>query len=152
MTGLPGPETLANIVTRVTETMFGMSFALAELPMDQRCSRPVWRTVVLPIPGPRPLSVAIASDEASGHTLGSAMFACAIEVVDRVMVEDSLCELVNIVAGQVKSVMGVDDALGLPRVLTTADASIDPASWRGATMRSSCCEVLVWVAVSELGE
>jgi hypothetical protein len=149
MIALPCPEALAEIVTRVTETMFGMSFALTDVELTQRAAVPSWRTVILPIPGQRPLSVAIASDEASGQTLGSAMFACPLAEVDRAMVEDSLCELVNIVAGQVKSVMGVDDALGLPKMLTTADGTIDPASWRGATMRSHSCEVMVWVAVSE---
>jgi hypothetical protein len=149
MIELPDPEALAEIVTRVTETMFGMSFALTDLAAEQRVAVPSWRTVVLPIPGQRPLSVAIASDEASGQTLSSAMFECPAAEVDLSMVEDSLCELVNIVAGQVKCVMGVDDALGLPKMLDTADGAIDPLTWRGATMRGCRGEVMVWVAVSE---
>lgn len=149
MIGLPTPEALAGIVSRVTETMFGMSFVLADRESSEKTKVPTWRTVVLPIPGRRPLSVAIASDEASGQTLGSAMFSCPVHEVDREMAEDSLRELVNIVAGQVKSAMGVDDALGLPKMLSTAEGAINAEKWRGATMRSGTREVLVWVAVSE---
>lgn len=149
MIGLPSPEVLAGIVSGITETMFGMSFVLADGASSDAPKIPTWRTVVLPIPGRRPLSVAIASDEASGQTLGSAMFSCPVSEVDREMAEDSLRELVNIVAGQVKSAMGVDDALGLPKMLATGEGAINSDKWRGATMRSGTREVMVWVAVSE---
>ncbi|MCC6751790.1 MAG: chemotaxis protein CheX [Deltaproteobacteria bacterium] len=154
MNDLPNAATLATLVTNVTKTMFGMSFSLAEensggvSPLQ---ALPPWRTVVLLIRGGRPITVAIASDERGGKTLGGAMFSCAPDDVDTEMVDDSLRELVNIVAGQVKSAMGLDQTLGLPKVLELEEAT-EPAgalTWRGATLRNQEKEVKVWVAITE---
>jgi len=146
---LPSPEVLTQIVSRVTETMFGISFSLEGADNGGASAVPNWRTVVLPIPGVRALTVAIASDEPSSQMLGGAMFCCPREEVDMSMAEDSLRELVNIVAGQIKSVMGVDAALGLPRLLSATELPVDPKKWRSATIRGGGKELMVWVAVSE---
>ena len=152
MTNLPGPETLARLVSGVTETMFGLSFSLfvegcAEAPPWQR---PTWRTVLLEIDGGRPHTVAIASDQASAATLGGAMFSCAAAEVDDSMAADSLGELVNIVAGQVKRAISLDAALGLPRmVVGGGDDAMNRCTWRGATLRGASSELKVWVAIAD---
>lgn len=43
------------------------------------------------------------------------MFACSPEEADPSMVQDALGELLNILAGQVKSLLALDHKLGLPR-------------------------------------
>jgi hypothetical protein len=48
------------------------------------------------------------------------MFACAAGEVDTAMIDDSLCELVNMTAGLVKATMSLDQALGLPRVIASS--------------------------------
>ena len=146
---IPGPDKLADLVSGVTETMFGMSFALAP-PREHAPwkTEPPWRTVLLPIRGKRHITVAIAADEAGGRVLGSRMFSCDATTVDDSMIDDSLRELANIVAGQVKSVMGLDQALGLPSVGHT-DHRLDVSDWRAATLQSPAERIVVWVAVSE---
>ena len=145
MNPVPSAETLAAMVTKVTQTMFGMSFNLEDRQAPAPwLNVPVWRMVLLPITGARPITVALAADDAGGTHLCKAMFAC--EDVDAAMVDDSLSELVNIIAGQVKGAMGLDQKLGLPKV-TLGAAKGD--GWRGATLHSGAKEVRVWVAVTE---
>lgn len=151
MKDLPSPEILASLVSTVTETMFGLSFQIASSKDETPWSDdPPWRMAVLPIAGPRPLRVALASDEDGGIALGGAMFAAEPKDVDPQMVSDSLSELVNIIAGQVKSAMGLDQSLGLPKILEPGAApGSQEAGWRSATLQSGSTTVRVWVAIAE---
>lgn len=116
MTTFPTQEKLAALVTGITETMLGISFKPAAFTDVGRWR---WRTAVLPIPGPVPITVGLSSDEPGCLALGSAMFACERERLDATMMNDALCELVNMTAGLVKATMSLDQALGLPRVIVT---------------------------------
>lgn len=148
---LPGPEHLAKLVSGVTQTMFGMSFALAsEARPSPWSDEPAWRTVVLDIAGARHLTVAVAADDPAGRVLGGQMFSCTPEAVDSEMVRDSLAELVNIVAGQIKASIGLDAALGLPRHVERAVDEVGARSgWRAAHLTHAGQSATVWVAVTE---
>ena len=149
---IPSAQVLAGLVSKVTETMFGMSFLLDS---DSTKDRPPyetsvpWRTIVLPINGARQLTVAIASDEPGAMELASAMFGCKQDAVDDGMLTDALSEIANIVAGQVKSLMNVDQALGLPKMFQHKNSGIDPTVWKCAMLKSQGKQVKVWVAVAE---
>ena len=65
------------------------------------------------------------------------------------MIDDSMSELVNILAGQLKRLLGVNHALGLPRMLGASGEVVGSEGWRSATMRSVTAEVRFWVAVGE---
>lgn len=148
MSELPKLEFLAELVSKVTQTMFGMSFVLSgsqDLPWKLQ---PPWRTALLPIPGKRPLTIAIAADQSSASTLSGAMFSCGQGDVDASMIDDSLCELANIVAGQVKRSMKLEQNLGLPKVVSVTH-DMDNQPWRGATLNNGSKAVNVWVAVSD---
>jgi hypothetical protein len=107
-------ERLAASVSRVTRTMLGMTFR----PHAAQASRPTpWRTVVLPIPGARPISVALSSDRDGCAALAGAMLGLAAHDIGAEMIEDFLRELLNMTAGQIKNELAPDQALGLPRVL-----------------------------------
>ncbi len=153
MKDLPTPESLATLVSNITQAMLGMSFRLAPaeaggLPWQRDTQ---WRVAVLPIAGRRPLTVAVASDSHGAALLGSAMFSCPAGAVDRSMADDSLRELTNIVAGQVKSVLAPDQALGLPRVLSTREGFDQQkmTGWRNATLKNNDKQVRVWIAIAE---
>lgn len=105
---------MANLVSGVTQTMLGFTFAPDEAagPNDL-----AWRTAVLPIAGERPITVGLSSNESGCSQLSAAMFACKLGDVDQTMMNDSLCELVNMTAGLLKSVLSLDQALGLPKIL-----------------------------------
>lgn len=106
------------MVNSVTTTMMNVKFALAGSPP----SNTAFRRAVLPIPGRVPVSVVVACDQTSCRQLGARLFSVKLDEVDVSMIEDTLRELANITAGQVKRAMSLDQALGLPRIMDGAEA------------------------------
>lgn len=122
---LPPPEKMAELVSSVTQTMLGFTFepdaASSHAPLSTR-------SAVLPIAGEVPITVGLSSDESGCSELAGAMFCCAKEDVDVAMKNDSLCELVNMTAGLLKSLMNLNQALGLPKVLSGVESPAVPAA------------------------
>ena len=129
-------QSLAALVSNVTETMCGIRFepivALDEAPSAS------WRVARLPIKGTRPLSVALACDGVGASVLGAALFSCEPDSLDPSMLDDSLCELLNMTAGQIKSALGLDQALGLPKMITGTDLAtkLNTALREGTILRA----------------
>lgn len=115
MNPLPKADRLAALVSNVTETMLGLSFAAA----TSVAAYPslTWRTAIMLLDGPRPLSVGLSSDEAGCAKLAAAMFGCQPAGVDVGMINDALRELVNMTAGLLKREMGLDQALSVPSII-----------------------------------
>ncbi len=136
---------MAELVTGVTRTMLGLSF----IPDNSGSpwSSLVWRTAVLPIPGDRPLMVGLSSDERGCATLSAAMFSCTPDTVDVAMMNDALCELVNMTAGLLKSQMALNQALGLPKIVHGSEAPyMAPSQGRHAVvLRSKEAGLVLWV-------
>jgi hypothetical protein len=145
MNALPSSSRMAEIVTGVTKTMLGLSFIPDSSPNPW--SSLVWRTAVLPIPGDRPLTVGLSSDERGCATLSAAMFACAPDSVDAAMMNDALCELVNMTAGLLKSHMALNQALGLPRIVHGSDAPyMKPSDGRHVlVLRAQDVGLVLWI-------
>jgi hypothetical protein len=118
---LPSPDSLASMVNSVTTTMMNVRFVLA--PAVQNIAP--FRRAVLPIPGSAPVAVVVTGDEPSCAKLGARLFSMTPADVDVSMMEDTLRELANITAGQVKRAMSIDSALGLPRIV------VGEADWGG---------------------
>lgn len=110
------------MVNSVTTTMMNVKFALVRQP---GLVTP-FRRAVLPIPGVVPLEVVVTGDEESCKKLGGRLFSVAPKDVDVSMMEDTLRELANITAGQVKRAMAIDAALGLPRIIVGAEPMAVP--------------------------
>jgi hypothetical protein len=105
-----------------------------------------WRTAVLPIPGERPLTVGLSSDQHGCSRLSAAMFGCPVEEVDQHMMNDALCELVNMTAGLVKSVMSLNQALGLPKIIPGTDAPVVPtASPAVIVLKADALGLVLWI-------
>jgi hypothetical protein len=140
---LPPPEKIATLVSGVTQTMLGLTF----VPDEAKGSRDLaWRTAVLPIPGEHPLTVGLSSDQLGCSRLSAAMFACPKEEVDQTMMNDALCELVNMTAGLLKSVMSLNQALGLPKILAGADAPAVPrASPHVVVLKADALGLVLWI-------
>ncbi len=115
MNPMPKAERLAALVSNVTETMLGISF----VPSPQEVAHPAldWRTAIMLVDGPRPVSVGLSSDESGCTKLAAAMFGCKVDAVDLGMVNDALRELVNMTAGLLKREMALDQALTVPRIV-----------------------------------
>jgi hypothetical protein len=108
-----------------------------------------WRMAILPIPGPRPVSVAVASELAGALLLASVMFGTPAGSVEREVADDSLKELANIVAGQIKSLLAPDQLLGLPRVASADAIGQQITNWRAAKLKKNGRDVPIWIGVAE---
>ena len=144
---LPDPDTLATLVSNVTNTMCGISF---QADRDYRPDGDVyWRLATLSIPGQRSLVVTLCSSREGCQALGAALFSCSVESLDQSMMDDSLCELLNMAAGQIKGALGLDQALGLPKISEEPDASVRVARAleEGVMLRSPENHgLLIWVS------
>ena len=146
MSALPDATTLATLVSNVTSTMCGISFH----PADPVTPNPAlfWRVAILPIDGRRPLCVALSSDEPGCTALGAALLGFAPDELDASMIDDSLCELLNMAAGQIKAALSLDQALGLPKIVAANELSpaAEAAVRSGVLLRSrGTADLLIWI-------
>jgi hypothetical protein len=146
MTNMPDAQTLATLVSNVTETMCGISFepAYGVDPIETTC----WRLAVLPFKGLRPIRILLSSDEDGCTGLGSALLGTPGAKLDPSMIDDSLCELLNMAAGQIKRALAVDEELGLPRIVSgeAGQALFRTARNQGTVLRSrGSFHLLIWV-------
>jgi hypothetical protein len=139
------PDKLAALVSSVTETMCGLSF-------ENTGTHPAvddtqLRTAALNIEGKKPIVVALSADLASCSAIGSAMFGCPADQIDASMMEDVLRELVNMTAGQIKRVLALDEALGLPRIVTETDLmkAVDPPQVCNTPLSAGGVKLVLWI-------
>ncbi len=133
------------MVNSVTTSMMNLKFALAKGPT----LRAPFRRAVLPIPGSTPVSVVVTSDKQSCEKLGARLFMVSATAVDVAMMEDTLREIANITAGQVKRAMSLDQALGLPKIVTgeeTWSTSINGS--QSITLRAAEADVELEVQIT----
>jgi hypothetical protein len=146
VTDLLASDRLARSVSRVTVTMLGLTFR-AVAPATRV---DLWRTAMLPIPGARPITVALSSDRQGCAALTSAMLGCAEDDLGIEMVDDLLRELLNMTAGQIKLDLSLNQSLGLPRVIDgdVLFASLD--GWSHHVLDSDSISIVVsllWAVV-----
>jgi hypothetical protein len=140
---LPPPQKMAELVSGVTQTMLGFTFEPDSASTHHALA---WRTAVLPIAGEVPITVGLSSDQGGCSKLAGAMFACPDEEVDAAMMNDSLCELVNMTAGLLKSQMSLNQALGLPRILSGPDApEVPKASPHVVVLKAQQLGLVLWI-------
>lgn len=145
-TALPDPNALAALVSSVTQTMCGVSFSAQNRDLNEPYQ--AWRVCLLTIPGKRPIRVVLTSDEAGAAALGAGMLGMPAEELAPDMVEDSLKELLNMAAGQIKRALSLDQPLGLPKVATLLEgvAICEQAAKKGIVLRSnSDLSMLIWI-------
>ena len=69
--------------------------------------------------------------------------------LDAEMIDDSLRELLNMAAGQIKGALAIDQALGLPKVVTEPDLAkrAADAMKQGVLLRSEDdLGLLIWIS------
>jgi len=144
MKPLPPSERLAALVSNVTQTMLGISFvpSLGDRANPGYC----WRTAIMLVDGPRPLTVGLSSSQEGCMALTAAMFSCHISDVDPNMINDALRELVNMTAGLLKTEMALDQSLTVPQVVTNSAvlaklAEIHP----GLVLKADKIGLALWV-------
>jgi hypothetical protein len=104
-----------------------------------------WRTVALPIPGKRPITVALSSDHRGCAALAAAMLGMDEDDLDIAMIDDFLRELANMTAGQIKHDLSLDQALGLPRMIDGAAAFAAAHPWAHHVLDSDSISLIISV-------
>jgi len=145
MSMLPPPQTMATVVSGVTEAMLGLTFKAED--QGQPWMELVWRAAVLPIPGARPLTVGLSSDEPGCTALSAKMFQIPPGELSDDMLSDALCELVNMTAGLLKSNLKLEQALGLPRIVPSGQPPVPlpPPSTNSVVLRAETVGLVLWV-------
>ncbi|HUK66237.1 MAG TPA: chemotaxis protein CheX [Anaeromyxobacteraceae bacterium] len=134
---------MASLVSNVTETMLGLTF-VPDASAHYRDLR--WRTAVLPLAGEHPITIGLSSDQDGCSKLSAAMFACPAVEVDQTMMNDALCELVNMTAGVVKSVMSLNQALGLPKIIAgDAAPEVPAADAHAVVLKADSLGLVLWI-------
>ena len=130
-------DRVARSVSRVTTTMLGKTFRPTAAAPPAR-----WRTVVLPIPGKRPVTVALSVDRRSCAAMTAAMLGLDEGGLDPAMMDDFMRELANMTAGQIKRELALDQALGLPKLLD-GDVLFSTRPWTHHVLDSDSIHLVV---------
>jgi CheY-specific phosphatase CheX len=139
MSELIPSERVARSVSRVTTTMLGKTFRVAVV----QAPVALWRTVVLPIPGKRPVTVALSSDRSGCAALAAAMLGMDEDDIGVDMIDDFMRELANMTAGQIKAELSLDQALGLPKVQDGDELFARPPAWVHTILDSDSIHLVV---------
>ena len=100
MLDIPDHHGLTDLFNNVTTSMLCMDCTVAnDLPADPK---EYHSTAVLPIPGDGGFTLAVSSDLQGCTVLSAAMFAVDATEVDPEMINDTMAELANMAAGQLK--------------------------------------------------
>lgn len=150
MVEIPTPEALAMCVDETTQAMYGVPMAYAgECPNELPTATDKAPTVIVPLIGAPLYIITAHAKHDGGKALASAMFSCPEQETDADMVEDSLRELCNIIAGQVKSLVAPEHEIGLPSRFTDASTMKDIQHWSGARIKVGQHQAEVDIAVAE---
>jgi hypothetical protein len=107
---------LVALVSDVTTSICGIKFSLSTPSAAE-----AWIAATLPIKGGSPITVGLSSDETCSRAMAAGMLQMSPADLDRPLIEDTLREILNMVAGQVKTALSLDQALGLPIIVAPAE-------------------------------
>lgn len=110
---------LARLISNVTNPMCSTIFVPGD-PLargESLCGQ----MAMIPLIGKRSFAVVVSSDTRGSRALGSAFFGCDEKALTQAMVDDSICELLNMVAGQISAALQLDLQLGQPRPTTLVE-------------------------------
>ena len=144
MVSIPNHDGLAGLFRNVTESMLAMDCSIAN---DVSADPGQYHsTAVLPIPGEGGFTLAVSSDLPGCTALSAAMFAVDTTDVDAEMINDTMAELANMAAGQLKGRLSLGNSLGLPVNLAGkefADKAGSINGWTHFPMRAGKAVVLL---------
>ncbi len=145
MSDIPDHYGLTDLFNNVTTSMLAMDCTVAnDLPGDPK---EYHSTAILPIAGDGGFTLAVSSDLQGCTILSAAMFAVDATEVDSEMINDTMAELANMAAGQLKGRLSLGNSLGLPVNIGSkeyAERAADSANgWSHFPMRAGKAVVLL---------
>lgn len=150
MVAIPDDDTLIGVFHNITSTMLGLDAQSSDaLPTAADKKSVLYCTGVLPMPGPTPITVAVSSDLQGCTQLAAALFAVDPTDVEIDMIGDTIAELSNMFAGQLKGFLNLSQNLGLPRVFTKGEfaESVDDDRWRHMTVKLGSFSLLLSLTI-----
>jgi CheY-specific phosphatase CheX len=116
MSKLPDSQTLASLVSNVTRTMCGVSFAPGDaMGRGESICR---RMAMIPLRGDPNVIVVVASDAQGSRALGAKFYGRQPADITQQMADDAISELLNMVAAQIQTALGSTHKLGFPSATT----------------------------------
>ena len=107
MPTLPDPVLLARLISNVTSSMCATTF-VPEDPIERGESL-CGQMAMIPLVGKRSFAVVVSSDSRGSRALASALFGCSDEELTQETIDDSISELLNMVAGQISAALKLGD-------------------------------------------
>jgi len=136
MTKLPDESTIAQMVSNVSQRMFGVSFSRCDASTrgQSLCSR----MVRLRLRGGSGIEVVLAFDTTSSRALTAAFHSWPEGWLNDAMIGHATGELVKLVASQLQSALHIDKPLGIPQRTTLAEmaARLGPGWDEAVVLRS----------------
>jgi hypothetical protein len=136
MTSLPDESTIAQMVSNLSQRMFGVTFSRCDGSSrgESLCSR----MVRLRLRGGSGIEVVLAFDTTSSRALTAAFHSWPEGWLNDAMIEHATGELVKLVASQVQSALHIYKPLGTPQRTTLAEmaATLGPG-WNEALLLRS---------------
>ncbi len=145
----PDAGTIIEIFDNITSTM--LSLETVQDPSvgsgDDQAAL-LYCTAASSVPGPDSITVAVSSNLHGARALASALFAVGLPDVDASMLTDTMAELANMLAGQLKGVLSLQQDLGLPKVLGEGAFlwSLDSDAWRHIPVKTGNVQVLLSIS------
>jgi hypothetical protein len=146
---LPTPEVLAKLASQATQMLFSVPVAYAGDCPPGLPEAADGHTVIVPLIGDPLYILTATASHTGGAALAGVMFECSADEASEEMIEDSLRELTNILAGQVKSLMAQEHQIGLPSRLDDAGTLAGANGWAGARLQVGSGTAEVDIAVAQ---
>ena len=150
MVDLPDDNGLVGIFNNITSTMLMMDSDVDLSVTAEGMANRLYCTAVLGMPGPSPITVAVSSDEEGASSLTCALFALEHHELEESMLSDTMAELSNMFAGQLKGSLNLNQSLGLPKVLQLQQflPALSEDTWRHIAVQTGEASVLLSISTS----
>ena len=148
MVDLPDDDGLVGVFNNITSTMLMMDSDVELSVSSEAMGSRLYCTAVLGMPGPSPITVAVSSDEEGASSLACALFALEHHELEESMLSDTMAELSNMFAGQLKGSLNLQQSLGLPKVLQLQQflPALSEDTWHHIAVKTGDAQVLLSVS------
>jgi Chemotaxis phosphatase CheX len=147
VTELPDRDTLGTLATEAAAAMFSLPLAAIDEADFTEFTLSKGHAVLLRLHGTPAIFVGLACYAQAGAEIASLIFEVPPDQADEAMIADALRELVNIFAGQVKSLLVPEHQIGLPRLQKDA-AAFGAHEWHGVRLRIGAGEQVLDLALA----
>ena len=150
MVDLPDDDGLVGIFNNITSTMLMMDSDVDYGATMESMGTRLYCTAVLGMPGPSPITVAVSSDEEGASSLACALFALEHHELEESMLSDTMAELSNMFAGQLKGSLNLNQSLGLPKVLQLQQfmPALNENTWHHIAVQTGDAAVLLSISTN----